>query len=57
MDGVYTDKSDVEMVGNLFSYICSLSEQGHLLSQRMCHSDPTQRPSAAEALGDPWFAS
>jgi hypothetical protein len=53
---VYTDKSDVEMVGQLFDCILSLSEQGEQLRLRMCHDDPTQRPTAAEALLEPWFA-
>lgn len=54
-NGLFTDKSDIEMVSNLFDCVPGLSEQGNQLDLRMSHRDPSQRPSAAEALADPWF--
>lgn len=53
---IFTDKSDIEMVGNLFGIsVSGISDMGQQLQQRMCLFDPTQRPSATQALLDPWF--
>jgi len=35
----------------------SLSDEGQALLTRLVHTDPAERPTASEAIADPWFRS
>lgn len=56
--GLYTDRSDVHMVGRMVRVLhdVQLSVLGQALVQKMVALDAKLRPTAMEALADPWFA-
>ena len=58
VDGLYTDRSDIHMVGRMVRLLfdVQLSVLGQALVQKMVAPDATLRPTAMEALADPWFA-